>query len=497
MEHKNLVQGLSLMTSCGCNLNCEYCRIAQSVNAGSATLQHNTIKALQDGSFITNVTNALYRCEQSPINITSIAFWGQEPTLTLHIVAEHLPEWFEVFPNWDNCMFSTNTVDHMDRIIAFIVAVDKYCKTPRFMLDIQMSYDGEFSTENYRGTSASNIHDNAVYLITELNKIKLEKVKVRFNFHGVLSMELLKQMTDLDALYAYSNMAIRWGDEFQKLNTNKNIEIPTCGIDIGLENPCNASVDDGLRLRNFTQLSQRIPLKDLMPDLTMHEIDERNPATLHHSVFGGPAVVFERFMDFMMAHNIPNMRELIHAIAIDEGLKRDLFQSLNMQIFCGNGVGELKFLWDGTFVNCQNHIYETNADYLPVDNNDLVASVKRSLALHNYFINPLTATDYELDKYFDLFHTCKFASFEFIFRTVVTFMQFLVEVGQIDESYLDTDKLVAHALILATINCCSYNNQVTTGSIFSRPTGFIRLWCNGHLDNVCKYFNARTGREVF
>ena len=36
------------------------------------------------------------------------------------------------------------------------------------------------------------------------------------------------------------------------------------------------------------------------------------------------------------------------------------------------------------------------------------------------------------------------------------------------ENYYDNNKLKANKM---------YNNQVTTGSIFSRPTGFIRLWC--------------------
>lgn len=497
MEHNNIIRGLSIMTSCGCNLNCEYCRIAQSVNAGSATLQHNTIKALQDGSFLTNVTNALYRCEQSPKTVDSIAFWGQEPTLTLHIMAEHLQEWFEVFPNWSNCMFSTNSIDHMDRIIAFIAAAEQHTKQPIFRLDLQLSYDGEYSTEKFRGADASKIHNNVTYLITELNKLKLDKVTVHLNFHGVLSMELLKDLSNLDALYQHAFAAKKWGEEFQKLNTNKNVLIPTRGIDLGIENPVNASIDDGIRLRNFGDLSKRIPLKELYPELTSHNYEQMGPVTLHESLYGGAAMILERFVEFCDNHRIPNLRELVHLIAENEQARTDLFTMLNMALYCGNGVAELKFLWDGTLVNCQNHIYETKADLLPIDNNDLVASVKRSLALHDYFINPLTATDYELDRYFDLFHSCKYSSFEFVYRTTITLMQFLVETGQIDESYKNTEKLLAHALIVSTLNCCSYNNQVTTGSLFVRPTGFIRLWCNGHLDNVCEHFNKHFGREVF
>jgi hypothetical protein len=37
------------------------------------------------------------------------------------------------------------------------------------------------------------------------------------------------------------------------------------------------------------------------------------------------------------------------------------------------------------------------------------------LADHNYFINGITATDEQLEKYFDLFNIAKNFSFEFIF----------------------------------------------------------------------------------
>lgn len=82
-------------------------------------MQLENIKALQDGTFIKNVRDVLYRMNQSPLNIESIAFWGQEPTLTLNHITDHFEEWYDLFPNWQHCGFSTNTVAHLDRIIDF------------------------------------------------------------------------------------------------------------------------------------------------------------------------------------------------------------------------------------------------------------------------------------------------------------------------------------------------------------------------------------------
>lgn len=498
MEDKIVIRGLSLMLSCGCNLNCEYCRIAQAVNAGSASLQQATIKALQDGSYIENLKNALRRCGQTPHVIESISLWGQEPTLTLHLLSEHLEDWCNTFPNWEHCMFSTNTVAHMDRILGFIQALDKYVKKDSFELQIQLSYDGDYATEKLRGVLSSQIHDNLVYLFTELNKIKLNKVKVRFNFHSVLSMDLLyNQLNTVEGIYNYTKAQKLWGEEFQKLNMNNMVSIPTRGVDMAIENPYNAGIEEGMKLKAFGEMSERFNVQDFYPELTRNNIDSIGPTTLHEAIYGGNFVVFDHILGFCDNHGIPTFKDLMYAISNDEKLKDEFFTIMNNNIYCGTGVGELKVMYDGTFINCQNHIYDTDIDLLPKNNDDLVACVKRSLASHHYFVNPLTATDYEIEQYFDLFHSCKFACLEYIFRTNVTMMELLVETHQIDPSYFNTEKLIAHAFLVAIIHCCSYNNQMTTGSIFTRPTGFLRLFCNGHLDNIIRAFHTQIRREVF
>ena len=67
-------------------------------------------------------------------------------------------------------------------------------------------------------------------------------------------------------------------------------------------------------------------------------------------------------------------------------------------------------------------------------------------------------------------------------------MQFMSLNNQIDESYKNNHKkIVQHAMYLAGLYCCSYNNQIMTGSVFHRHTGLIRLYCNGALDVIFDY----------
>lgn len=250
------IGALSIMTSCGCNLKCEYCKIAQASNANSPILQKATMQALSDGTFLQNIQKCLNKLEQSCSQIEFIDFWGQEPTLTLHLMAEHIAEWFEIFPNWQACSFSTNTVGHIDRLIQFFIACDNAAKH-EFHINVQLSYDGDYSTDNLRGASSSIIHTNLIYLYNELNKINFKNVKLRFNNHAVMSFELLKKLQNSESIYNYTLNLLKWSYEFEDLNTNKKVMIQP-GVDIGIEAPAMASVEDGLRLANFCELSDRI-----------------------------------------------------------------------------------------------------------------------------------------------------------------------------------------------------------------------------------------------
>ena len=484
-----MTQGLSVMLSCGCNLKCEYCRIAQSVNDKSSMIQKETIKALCDGSYIANIEKVLERLDQSPCAIDSIHFWGQEPTLNLHYMTDHLAEWFAAFPNWKSCMFSTNSIAHMDRIVDFCAKLEQTTPHP-FELSIQLSYDGEYSTDNLRKASPSTIHDNLIYLFTELNKINFNKVQIRFNHHGVVSLDLLHKMNTIEDIVNYTKHMFDWGEEFYKLNTNSHVHlIPN--VDLGLENPVEASVEDGMLLNKFCELSSRAPESDYAEYVKEHPL-ERTP---DQSIYGWCFNTFESLRREMDRYGMANVDELIFAITDDPILRNEIFRDLNLQMYCGNGFGELKVMYDGTLINCQNHIYEADSKYIK-DDGTLASKVKIALADHNYFINPITADQQQIDKYFDMFAVAKTGSLEMMFKVNVMLMHYLVMTKQIDVSYFDDLKLVKHALILALQGSCSYNNQIMTGSLYLRHSGFLRFMCNGYLDKSIAFFNNINGGFV-
>lgn len=494
IESPGKLRGISLITSCGCNLNCSYCRIAQSVNENSKTVREGTIQALQNGEYIKNVRDVIYKIGESPLSIDSIAFWGQEPTLTLHHVTDHLEEWRELFPNWQNTMFSTNTVAHLDRVVDFIDKMDTLVKKP-FHLQVQLSYDGDYSTDTLRGVEHSIIYQNVHKMIETLNQKNYKFMDVNFNFHGVLSLDLLNKLQDSESIYKYMQALGEWGLEFYMLSNNKHIRFSHSGVDISLENPVNAAVDEGIKLANFCNLSERIKDSDVYSK-HFENCVESAPRP-HLNLCSTYYMLFDHIEKLCReVYNIHNFNELMERIVNDEALRRNLYQNLNPELFCGNGVSEVKIMYDGTLVNCQNHIYETDANFIK-DEGDLASSVKKALATHNYFINPLTASDYEMRKYFHLFNSCKFHSLEFIFKTTLTSMQYLVLTNQIDKSYNNIHKLVSHAFLVSLLNVCSYNNQIMTGSLFLRNSGFLRLLCNGFMDYVIDEYNKSCGPRGF
>jgi hypothetical protein len=490
------IRGLSLITSCGCNLNCEYCWIAQSVNEHSHIMQKENIQALQDGTFIKNVSDVLYRLGQSPLSIDSIAFWGQEPTLTLHHITDHFEDWYNLFPNWRLCTFSTNTMAHLDRIIDFFDKIDNTVKN-RFDLSIQFSYDGDYGTDNLRGASSSRIHDNLVEFFTKLNEKHYNHLDIRFNFHAVFSMGVMDKLNTPEDLIAYNDHLQKWGIEFYKMNKNKSVKMAP-RVDMALENPVLASTAQGLKLHYLIQMMQKMDAYTLFKD----NIDDVNDDRVRLNTFAEEItstfeticnqieqMLMERFPEF------PCLSALLEAAGENPILRHEMFNEMNPMVFCGNGVGELKIRYDGMLVNCQNHMYETDPSYIK-DDGSAKASIKKALASHNYFINPLTATDEEIKQYLYLFETSKEYCLEFLMKNNVTLMEFLLHNSQIDSSYADGMKKIKHALLCALTNCCSYNNQMTTGSLYLRHSGWLRLLCNGFIDDCLDKFNQSRGREV-
>lgn len=457
------------MTSLGCNLNCAYCHITQSKNQNSNNLQQKTIQALNNGEFLENIKKSLQKISQSTGKITSIQFWGQEPTLTLHLITEHLDEWFNTFPNWNALMFSTNGMAFGERIFDFLKAVDEY-RNEDFFVNIQFSWDGDESTNNIRNGNSKQIKENIKKFLNLCNNYTFHHIHFSGNLHGVISLELIKKLNSPDKIINFYKNLDENANELFNFNRNNHVEFAPI-VDLALENPVDASTFDGLSLAYFYKQSSLIrPTLFQNPNFITASSTLINQYNMVHSFV-------DRFRD---EKPLPILFE---RMAQDEKLEQDFMNNLSQALWCGNGYGELKIMYNGQFITCQNSIYETELEFLPTDNS-IESSVKRTWVQKKYYLDPITATEDEIRSFFHLYKVGKESCFAFIWQQTFNLMLEMAKIGQIDSIYQDPKITLEHSLFLTMYNSCMWNHYVKTGSMFLKSTGFIRLYCNGFLQDI-------------
>lgn len=164
----------------------------------------------------------------------------------------------------------------------------------------------------------------------------------------------------------------------------------------------------------------------------------------------------------------------------DEEMRLEINRQLSSFFFCGSVVGELKIMYDGTLVNCQNSIFETDPDNITPDDDLIVHGAKMTWAKKGFYLNPITASKEEIEKLKYIFSVGRSSTFWHMFNTNITQLHFLSISGQIDPIYAkDFHLLIEHAFICTYLNQCYYNNGIRTGSMWLKDTGALRKCCNG------------------
>ena len=173
-------------------------------------------------------------------------------------------------------------------------------------------------------------------------------------------------------------------------------------------------------------------------------------------------------------------------------LKHEL-ECLSKQLLCGAFSVELKIMYDGTIISCQNHMFGLNEENIKNDNS-VENQVKKYLIKKNYYMNPLS-NDFKLEDFEnwrEAFIIGKTDSYLYTFQQTIALMYYLSLAKQIDPSYIyNFKKLVLHAFILTPVRQCPYNLYITTGSLYNKDTGFLRWYCNGMMDEVENFMNLQ------
>lgn len=293
-------------------------------------------------------------------------------------------------------------------------------------------------------------------------------------------MDLVKRLDTVEKMYNYYNEYESFAIRMSKLNINRNVNVEPL-FTMALETPVDATAGDGFRYANFYK--QSMMLTNLKG--TQNRFVSAVANNFRMTFSGLQELTYETISDFLDAWE-ENDEDFVNTI-----------HNLSMHMFCGTNSNEHKFMYDGTIVNCQNCIYDTDLTYLN-EKTDSEAIIKKQLLKHKFFVNPLTDSKEEVDLMRQMFSTMHTESFLFEFSHAAMMIYLLALSHQVSEDYLiDTNKLMRHAFEMAISFGCFYNNVVKTGSVFLKNAGLFRLCCNGLLDEIeANGFRELNGKKI-
>ncbi|MGF6375094.1 hypothetical protein M2140_000128 [Clostridiales Family XIII bacterium PM5-7] len=479
-EHTD-IRRLTLLAATGCNLQCKYCAIAKTTNEHSKTLFSETIKALDDGTYLENTLKCLERLGESPYKIEGFDIWGQEPTMIISHVSKNWGDWYAAYPNIKSTFFSTNGIDMVDQIYDFVVAVNEVA-TKEIQMDFQVSYDGAYGTENVRGGEGSSILNNCIELNKKFNQTHLPNVNVSFNFHGVVSNDLIEYLDNFEKIDAYLKEIESFLKQVRDTNISKHIRWN--GITLQYENGTDVHAEQGIRLADFVR-----KIEHLRHENTYTFFNDGESFIME--LLGGSIYMLE---EKMKEYNSPTLDAYVNDVLNRSDV--DLNRKYKQAPYCGPARSELKVIYDGTLVTCQNSIYDIQIDKSTLENT-VRDEARWGQMTHGHRINFINDSDEDIEKYLSFIDNTFNGSVQyFMIGNIANLMYCLAKIGQISPSYLtDMEKLKRHAFILSNVNCCYYNLVVNSGSNVIRNASEIRLLCNGVLDLYEEAVNLRLFRN--
>ncbi len=235
------VEAAELSTTAWCPNNCKYCYIPKDVVMKE--VHQEIIDDLQSGTYISRVKK-IYGD-----GLTTLGFWGTEPTLTLDVIAPFLPEIANAFPKLKDISFSTSMIDYKP-ITKFAKAMAK----TGLKLDVQVSLDGPaFITDINRFKGAAEIiPDNFFKLVSSLQD---SETNVNFHWKATLTADNIKEMIDSPAkIDEYYNLFNELNAKFDAENHNGNISLQKGSGIPTLAMPGKYTSNDGKNFARFLRL---------------------------------------------------------------------------------------------------------------------------------------------------------------------------------------------------------------------------------------------------
>jgi len=420
-----------IVTSGWCPLSCSYCYIPKS----DAMLKiHKEIEEdIKSGEFLRRLKE-IYGEE-----LTHLGFWGTEPTLTLPLIEEYIPEILMSFPKLEHIGFSTSLMAYPERIVHFA----RILLGRNLTLKVQISLDGPaFITDvNRMKGAAAQVPKNLFMILDMLNVLPLGDLKVAFSWKATHSTDNIRGMLSEPKRFdEYSAYFEELNRDFKQRNKQKNVTLqesqsPTLVV------PGKYTASDGKAFAEY-----------------IREFTKRGKATTYtyrlQRLFTYPEEVHKR-RTFSCSGGDSNM-----------------------------GIGQATHICHRTFYYDKDEYIESILSKPDIDNWDVSLFQRGTIdnIRKNYIVKGephFTRFQYVMRGYHDFW--------KFQLEYVKAMMTELALAGQVDPYYLENRKLLdLFALFINVAVACPMESLLNAGSVHLQLVSMLRMFGNGAFQEIVK-----------
>ena len=231
-----VVTAVELFSAGWCNLECKYCYIPKTDFLKGV---HKTIiQRIKDGGFIQDLKD-IYGDQ-----LTAIAHWGTEPTLTVTQFREFYKQAYKEFPKLDTIKISSNFMTNPENLLKFVTEILPDDEK-QLDVNIQVSLDGPayITDKNRLGGSTEQIMKNCIYFTKELNRIGT-KHNVAMHLKPTAGNDDILSLSDMKKTIEYYEFFDEFMTQWREANSNKIADI-MAAVDPTLVLPGHYTSEDG------------------------------------------------------------------------------------------------------------------------------------------------------------------------------------------------------------------------------------------------------------
>ncbi|GAJ14688.1 unnamed protein product, partial [marine sediment metagenome] len=234
-----MLEAAEIPTTVWCPNSCRYCYVPKG--DAMRELHHELVGDLKAAKYIERLKDVYGD------RLKVLGLWGAEPTLTMDLVKDRLPEILEAFPRLESINLSTSMIDYKP-IVRFAKALPSTIK-----FGVQISLDGPgFITNVNRFDGASEIiPSNFIKLVKGLQGTE---AKVDLHWKPTLTSENINEMvSEPSKVDEYINYFEAINDESSRINQSERLTLnkrysPTLAV------PGEYTSSDGKNFAEFIKI---------------------------------------------------------------------------------------------------------------------------------------------------------------------------------------------------------------------------------------------------